>query len=98
VLKHAKYQSGGGRKGETRRTIRGGKAWLGAVDQTQYHIRAQGAPLRSGLHSTILVPDKRRAFGLARNIRITPEETGPELKGLILKGETFESKSDLMMV
>ena len=98
ILKHAKYQSGGGHKGQVRRTIRGAKAWVGAVDQTMYHIRAQGAPLKGGFHRTILVPDKRRAFGLRGNIRITPHESETLPKSLVLKGEVFESKIDLMLV
>jgi hypothetical protein len=100
ILKHAKYVSGGGHgKGTgTRRTIRGAKAWLGAVDQTMFHIRAQGAPKSNGLHTTLLVPDKRRAFGLRGNIRIEPEVLNTKPKGLILKGELFTSKTDLMIV
>jgi RecA-family ATPase len=98
ILKHAKYVSGGGHGGGTRRTIRGAKAWLGAVDQTMFHIRAQGAPKANGLHVTLLVPDKKRAFGLRGNIRIDPDEVKGKPKGLILKGETFISKSDLMIV
>lgn len=98
ILKHAKYQSGGGHQGKVRRTIRGAKAWKGAVDQTQFHIRAQGAPKKGGLHTTILVPDKKRAFGLRGNIRIEPFETEAEPKALTLKGETFEAKIDLMLV
>jgi len=98
ILKHAKYNSGGGHKGQARRTIRGAKAWIGAVDQTMFHIRAQGAPLKGGLHRTILVPDKRRAFGMRGNIRITPHESEASPKSLVLLGETFESKIDLLVV
>ena len=100
ILKHAKYVSGGGHgKGSgTRRTIRGAKAWLGAVDQTMFHIRAVGAPKANGLHTTLLVPDKKRAFGLRGNIRIEPDEVPGKPKGLILRGEVFIAKSDLMIV
>jgi RecA-family ATPase len=98
ILKHAKYQSGGGKEGRPRRVIRGAKAWKGAVDQTHFHIRAPGAPKKGGLYTTILVPDKIRAFGLARNIRVIPEMTTTNPKGLILHGESFESSSDLMVV
>lgn len=96
VLKHAKYQSSGD-KGGTRRTIRGGKAWLGAVDQTQFHIRAPGRPPKNGLHTTVLVPDKTRAFGLKRHLRVLPAWTDEEHKGLVLQGEVFEPARDLMV-
>ena len=95
ILKHAKFQDGSHESG-VRRTIRGAKAWLGAVDQTVYHIVARGRPPAHGLKQTILVPDKSRAFGLKRNIRISPTRTEGLPKGLILKGESFESKTDLM--
>lgn len=98
VLKHAKYQSGGGHAGTTRRTIRGAKAWLGAVDQTMYHIKAQGAPDKHGLHKTILVPDKRRAFGLRGVIHISPEFSETTPKSLILSGETRVPDKDLLIV
>lgn len=99
VLKHAKFQSGGGHADKPRRTIRGAKAWLGAVDQTIYHIKATvGRPRKDGLHTTILVKDKTRAFGLSQNIRVLPSFTETSPKGLILKGETFESDRDLMIV
>ncbi len=99
VLKHAKFQSGGGHVDKPRRTIRGAKAWLGAVDQTIYHIKATaGRPRKDGLHTTILVRDKIRAFGLSQNIRIIPSFTETSPKGLILKGEVFESDRDLMVV
>lgn len=99
LLKHAKYISGGGHGGGTRRTIRGAKAWLGAVDQVVYHIRAEGGrPRNDGLHATILLPDKRRAYGLSRHIRITPSYGDAEGKSLILKGETFTPEKDLMIV
>ena len=99
VLKHAKFQTGGGHIGQTRRTIRGAKAWLGAVDQVLYHIRRPGRPRKDGLKETLLVPDKSRAHGLKNNIRIMPEYVqGDGPKGLILQGESFESETDLMVV
>ena len=99
VLKHAKFESGGNHQGGTRRTIRGAKAWLGAVDQTMYHIKASGGrPRKDGLHQTILVPDKRRAFGLRHHIRITPVVAENNANGLILKGEIFTPEKDLMIV
>ena len=97
VLKHAKFHSGGDHKGgTTRRTIRGAKAWLGAVDQVMYHIRGKGAPRKGGLYTTYLVPDKSRAFGLRGILRISPEYTEGTPKGLILQGEPWISKTDLM--
>lgn len=99
LLKHAKFQTGGGHGGpQVRRTIRGAKSWLGAVDQVLYHIRRPGRPLKSGLRETLLIPDKTRAYGLRGNIRVIPSylETAP--KGLVLKGESFESENDLMIV
>lgn len=98
VLKHAKFQTGGGQQGQTRRTIRGAKAWLGAADQVLYHIRRPGRPHKSGLKDTVLVPDKFRAYGLARNILIKPAFTDTKPKGLILKGESFDSEKDLMVI
>jgi len=97
VLKHAKFQqSMGNHQGAIRRTIRGAKAWLGAVDQTMYHIAARGRRRADGLRITILVPDKSRAYGLKRNIRISPAYSETMPKGLILKGEVFDSPKDLM--
>lgn len=99
IMKHAKYQNSGGTEGSPRRTIRGAKAWLGAVDQTMFHIRAgAGRPRDDGLHPTILVPDKSRAFGLKRNILITPAWTNTTPNGLILKGETHKTSKDLMVI
>ena len=99
ILKHAKFQTGGGHGGETRRTIRGAKTWLGAVDQVLYHIRRPGRPGKDGLRDTLLVPDKSRAFGLRNNILIRPEYVGEEpSKGLILKGELYAAGKDLMVV
>jgi hypothetical protein len=98
VLKHAKYQNAGGKRGEApaRRTVRGAKAWLSAVDQTMYHI-ALGAGRPSGYRPTVLVPDKRRAFGLLAPIRITPVPH-PTPPGIILHGEPLVDAPDLMMV
>ena len=93
ILKHARVRS---HESGVRRTIRGAKAWLGAVDQTMYHFVARGRPPAHGLKQTILVPDKSRAFGLKNNMRIYATWTEGTPKGLILKGEPFESKADLM--
>lgn len=97
VLKHAKFQSGGEQVG-VRRTIRGAKAWLGAVDQTLYHIKERsGRPRKDGLHTTVLVSEKSRAFGLKGAVRVVPEFTESEPKGLILKGESFHPDKDLLV-
>ena len=98
VLKHAKFQTPNQHQGSIRRTIRGAKAWLGAVDQTMYHIAARGRPRTDGLRQTILVPDKSRAFGLKRNIKIVPSWTDTLPKGLLLKGESFDGQEDLMEI
>ena len=98
VLKHAKFQAPNQHQGTVRRTIRGAKAWLGAVDQTMYHIAARGRPRADGLRQTILVPDKSRAFGLKRNIKVIPEWLNTTPKGLILNGESFEGPEDLMEI
>lgn len=99
VLKHAKFESGGNRNGAIRRTIRGAKAWLGAVDQTLFHIKATvGRPRKDGLHSTIIVRDKKRAHGLILPIRVDPVITDEKNNALILNGETFEPKHDLMVI
>jgi len=99
ILKHAKFQTGGGQKGgPTRRTIRGAKSWLGGVDQVVYHIRRPGRPRQGGLSETVLVPDKTRAYGLQLNTRVIPSYTDTTPKGLIFKGETLLSKDDLMIV
>lgn len=99
VLKHAKFESGGSQKGTIRRTIRGAKAWLSAVDQTLFHIKATaGRPRKDGMHRTILVRDKKRAHGLILPISIDPVILDEKTNSLILKGETFEPKHDLMIV
>lgn len=98
LLKHAKFQTGGGHGVVTRRTIRGAKAWLGAVDQVLYHIRRPGRPRNDGLRDTLIIPDKHRAFGLSRNIHVIPTFTETTPKGLILQGKSFESDRDLMVV
>ncbi len=82
VIKHAKMlmKKGG------RRTMRGGKAWEGAVDGTMYQVRAPGRPRNNGLSLTRLEPAKTRAYGLRRTIYITPEWTDTAMTGLVLSG------------
>ena len=99
VLKHSKYVSGGGHGGGTRRTIRGAKGWVGAVDQTMFHIKEHtGRPRKDGLHTTIIVPEKTRAFGLTHHVRVIPSYVDAETKGLILKGEKFSPEKDYLIV
>lgn len=71
VLKHAKLDDMG-----TSRTIRGAKAWLGALDGVIFHSTSPGQPRRDGLRNSRLIPDKVRAFGLRDVIKIVPSWTG----------------------
>ena len=82
VLKHAKHrtQKGG------QRTVRGGKAWEGAVDGFLHQVKAPGRPRSDGLRLTRLEPGKVRAFGLRQTVYITPSWTDETEKGLILTG------------
>lgn len=79
VLKHAKLKS----LGEGRRTLRGAKAWEGAVDSIVFFVRNEGHPRDDGLSGTKLIPAKRRAFGLTTTVHISPEWT-VDKQGLIL--------------
>ena len=62
-----------------------------------YHFKGKGAPRKDGLHETILGPDKVRAYGLRGFIRISPRYTETQPKGLILQGEMFTPKTDLLV-
>ena len=74
-----------------RRTVRGAKAWLGAVDQTLYHVIPRGARRRKdGLRRTQLEPDKLRAFALRSRLSIEPEWSETVPKGLILNARIVE--------
>lgn len=78
-----------------RRTIRGAKVWLGAVDQVLYHTIAPGARRRrDGTRKTRLEPDKLRAYALDHTICIDPHKTDVEPKALILKASRLESTSE----
>lgn len=68
ALKHAKVKPDGGGY-----TLRGAKAWEGAVDSVVYQIKNAGAPRADGLRSTHLEPSKTRAFGLRESIKIDPQ-------------------------
>ena len=82
VLKHEKT-----RDDKThRRTVRGAKAWLGAVDIVMYLSFKRGGS--HGLRRTILEADKPRAFGLKAPIEIVPSwSQSNEPKGLILNAQ-----------
>jgi len=83
VMKHAKTRMlGEGR----RRTMRGAKAWLSAVDQTVYHVKRPGRPTKDGLSVTWIEPDKTRAWGLNQNIYISPRYTDKARTGIVLSG------------
>ena len=91
ILKHEKQRD---EKGH-RRTIRGAKVWLGAVDRTFYHIIPRGCRERKdGLRRTALVPDKLRSFGLESPIIIDPSWTDVHRTGLIFKGYSAPAKGD----
>ena len=76
-----------------RRTVRGAKTWLGAVDQVLYHTIAPGARRRKdGTRKTRLEPDKLRAYGLGYTIGIDPQKVGVPAKSLILR--TYQVKDD----
>jgi len=68
ALKHAKVRNEGGGY-----TLRGAKAWEGAVDSVVYQIKTAGRPRLDGLSSTRLEPSKTRAFGLRESIKIDPQ-------------------------
>ena len=80
VLKHAKHRSQKGGQ----RTVRGGKAWEGAVDGFLHQVKAPGRPRSDGLRLTRLEPGKVRAFGLRSTVYITPRYTDDDRSGLIL--------------
>ena len=67
ALKHAKVDHDNGRY-----TLRGAKAWEGAVDSIVFQIKPAGAPRADGLTTTKLQPAKTRAFGLRTTLHIDP--------------------------
>lgn len=71
ALRHAKVKNDGGGY-----TIRGAKAWEGAVDAVVYQIKPPGRPRKDGLTITTLTPGKTRAFGLRQPVIIHPEWIG----------------------
>ena len=81
ILKHAKTYDEIGH----RRSVRGAKAWLGAVDIVMYHSFGVGRPKKQGLRPTFLEADKPRAFGLDHIVKILPHWTSSEEpRGLVL--------------
>lgn len=91
ILKHERQRDEQGH----RRTIRGAKVWLGAVDQVLYHTIAPGARRRvDGTRKTRLEPDKLRAYALDHVIAIDPlKVTGPP-NSLILRASRLSSSED----
>jgi len=86
VLKHGKVRSEETEERDASYTLRGAKAWEGAVDGIIYHIRGRGRPNVDGLHVTKLVPGKTRAFGLRQRLIIQPAWVQtPQGKGLQLR-------------
>lgn len=78
-----------------RRTIRGAKAWLGAVDQVLYHVIAPGARRRKdGTRKTRVEPDKLRAFALDHVIEIDPVKVEGPPNSLILRAKPIYAKSE----
>jgi hypothetical protein len=69
-------------------TLRGAKAWEGAVDSVIYQLKVPGRPPKGGegLRRTKLEPSKTRAFGLRETVRIAPQwiMEGSERVGLSL--------------
>lgn len=91
ILKHERQRDEAGH----RRTIRGAKVWLGAVDQVLYHTIAPGAKRRKdGTRKTRLEPDKLRAFALDHVIAIDPKKSDMPYKSLILRASRLEAAAD----
>jgi RecA-family ATPase len=87
ILKHERQRDEAGH----RRTIRGAKVWLGAVDQVLYHVIAPGAKRRKdGTRKTRLEPDKLRAFALDHIITIDPIKVKGHPTSLILQASRLE--------
>jgi RecA-family ATPase len=87
ILKHERQRDEAGH----RRTIRGAKVWLGAVDQVLYHVIAPGAKRRKdGTRKTRLEPDKLRAFALDHTIAIDPLKVDGPPNSLILRASRLD--------
>lgn len=85
ILKHSKIKAED--TGSGYHTLRGAKAWEGAVDAIVYQIPGAGRPRNDGLRNTRLQPSKTRAFGLRTAIEIYPSWVGEngEKSGLKLE-------------
>jgi len=70
VLKHARLMPESGSY-----TLRGAKAWEGAVDGIIYVVNQEGKPRFDGLTNKRLIPAKTRAFGLRHYIDINASWT-----------------------
>jgi hypothetical protein len=70
ALKHARIRPDDGGY-----TLRGAKAWEGAVDSVVFQTKLPGRPWR-GLTPTKLSPHKTRAYGLREPLRISPQWVG----------------------
>lgn len=79
VLKHAKL-----RAEDSKYTLRGAKAWEGAVDGVLFQTKKQGRPRKDHLNNTILTPAKVRAFGLREPLTINPSWVADEATGEIV--------------
>jgi hypothetical protein len=95
VLKHAKTKL----EKDSRRTLRGAKAWEGAVDAIVFHTKTAGRPRADGLSMTKLEPAKTRAFGLRHKVSIDPgwiqKRSGLTLKGkFVLPGDDKKKRKD----
>jgi RecA-family ATPase len=78
ALKHARplRDDRGGFSGTY--TLRGGKAWEGAVDGVLFVIRKEGRPRADGLSNVRIQPAKTRAFGLREPLYIEAKWVGPK--------------------
>jgi len=96
LIKHAKFLA----DGESRRTIRGAKVWIGATDATMFYIKGdkeskgRGRPRGDGLGTRRLLPEKSRAYGLSTELKVVSNWTDSDRKGLILRGFPEEASDD----
>lgn len=89
LLKHAKFSH----DPNERQTIRGAKTWLGAADGVLFHKRMHGRPRGDQLYNSVITPDKVRAFGLKRELVISPSWTSDEgERGIVLEAEQKGSR------
>ena len=74
VLKHAKWSYSNVKDEPPRLHIRGASCWAGELDAVWLLRAGPGRPNANGLRPTFLSPDKVRAWGLKRTVKITPVE------------------------